>query len=317
MPPANSQSLENMDVIQKANMTLADLTTAGKLTTEQAKEFIKIAIIGSKLLGMVTVQPMNAPQREINKIRFESRILGPGKSGAAVTAAGTVKPTTSKVTLSTVIAKGTVRIEDEVFEDNVERDSLRQTVMGLIGEKCGADMEELTILGDTTSTDPFLALLDGFIKQTVSNAVAAGGVSLSKTVLRDLFKALPREFRRDKSKLAFLTSSDAQVDYVDSLASRATPGGDSALESGRDEPTWSKVPVVDIPLFPNTLGGGNDETVVLLTDPKNLTVGVQRDIRLEYVRDVEAGENVFVVTLRLDAKLAHEKACAIATGVTN
>lgn len=315
MPPSSSQTLENMDVVQKANLVLADLTTAGKLNPEQSKEFIKTAIIGSKFLGMATVQPMNGPSREINKIRFESRILQAGKGGTALAAAANVKPTLSKTTLTTVLAKGTVRVEDEVFDDNVEQEALRSTIMGLIAEKVGADLEELALIGDTASADPFIALLDGLIKQATSNPLPGASAKLSKAICRDMFKLMPREFRKDKSKLAFITSSDAQVDYVDSLADRITVGGDSALEQGRTAPTWSGIPIEDVPLFPNNLGSGNDETVVILADPKNATVGIQREIRVEVVRDAEAGTTNFVVTVRADAKWAHEPAVVKSTAI--
>lgn len=314
---ATNASLENMDTIQKAAFVVSDLTTAGKLVPEQAKEFVQIAILASVLLSMITVTPMNNPQKEINKMRFNSRILGPGTSGRAVAQNQRTKPDLSKVTLSSVLAKGEVRVDDEVFEDNIERQKLSSTIMTEIGEACGRDMEDLSINGDTTNTTiPLYGLLDGFVKQQTSFLVPSGSVKLQKSILRDLFKALPREFRRYKKNLAFITSSDAEVDYIDSISNRIGQLADTALIQGDDSPKWSGIPVHGIPLWPNTLGPGN-ETVVSLTDPKNMTVGVQRDIRLEQYRDVSAGQTVFVVTLRMDAKFAHEPATAKATAVQN
>ncbi len=317
MPP-NSNSLENMAVVEKAAFVLGDLTTAGKLVPEQAKEFIQIAILASVLMSMITVTPMTNPQKELNKMRFNSRILGPGKSGAAVAQNQRTKPDLSKTTLTSVLAKGEVRVDDEVFEDNIERQKLASTVMTEIGEGCGRDMEDLSINGDVTNTTiPLYGLLDGFVKQTVSFGVNAGHIKLQKSILRDLFKSLPREFRRYKKNLAFFTSADAQVDYTDSISNRIGIVADRALTEGDDDPKWASIPVRGIPLWPLTLGSNGNETTVMLSDPKNMTVGVQRDIKLEQYRDVSAGQTVFVITLRMDAKLVHEPATASATAVQN
>ncbi len=313
---------ENMSAIEKANATLAWLAPAGQLVAEQAKEFMQLAILQSVMLGEITVTPMNAPQKQINKMVFGStRILGPGSSGAAVPVAQRSRPDLSQTVLSTVLAKGEVRVEDEVFEDNIERQKLQTTLMALIGEKTGADMEDLAINGNPTSTDPFLALLasGGFLYQTVSNVVNANGVRLNKTTLRDTWKSVPRQFRRFKNTLMFFTSMDAQVDYADSIASRPTPGGDDALLKTdiSSAPKWTGVPILGVPLWPEQQGSSTNQTSMLVSNPKNYTVGVQRDIRLEYYRDVSAGESVFVVTLRLDAKIAHEPATASAIAILN
>src|SRR4051812_8591857 len=113
---SSAAAFETMDVIQKANFTLAHLTSAGLLVAEQAKEFMQLAILSSVMLGEITVTPMNSPQKEINKMAFgTTRILGPGTSGSAVPLNQRVRPDLGKTTLSTVLAKGEVRVEDEVF----------------------------------------------------------------------------------------------------------------------------------------------------------------------------------------------------------
>ena len=76
----------------------------------------------------------------------------------------------------------------------------------------------------------------------------------------------------------------------------------------------SGVPIIDVPLFPETLGSG-DETVVLLTDPKNINVGIWRRITIETDKDITAGTLVIVATLRFDVKYAEERATAKATNV--
>jgi len=59
---------------------------------------------------------------------------------------------------------------------------------------------------------------------------------------------------------------------------------------------------------PEDLGGGNDSTEMILTDPKNVNVGIWRNIRVETDKDVSAGVVIIVATLRFDTKLAEEPA---------
>jgi hypothetical protein len=175
-------------------------------------------------------------------------------------------------------------------------------------------MEEVIIQGDTTSTDTFLAVLDGILKQAKSNLVDAAGVTLSKDILGDLLKALPSEHLRDKKAMRYLTSVDAELDYRAALAERATAVGDKFLEG--DAPVvCSGVPLEAVPLFPENLGTSQDQTCVLLCNPKNIHVGIWRQIRIESAREISEGVLKIVATLRFDVKYADESGVAKATAV--
>jgi hypothetical protein len=144
--------------------------------------------------------------------------------------------------------------------------------------------------------------------------VDAGGVALEPDHLRDLLKTLPSEHTRDKKALRFMTSVDADIDYRTKLAERATAVGDKFLEG--DTPVlYSGVPVQPVPLFPENLGLGANETSVLLCNPKNIHVGIWRQIRIESARDISEGTLKIVATLRFDVKFADETGVAKAIRV--
>jgi len=64
------------------------------------------------------------------------------------------------------------------------------------------------------------------------------------------------------------------------LEARSRFGGDKYVED--DVPaTYSGVPVLDVPMFPEAQGPGANATSILLTDPKNINVGIWRNIRVE------------------------------------
>jgi len=63
-----------------------------------------------------------------------------------------------------------------------------------------------------------------------------------------------------------------------------------------------------VPLFPENLGVARNTTAIVLTDPKNINVGIWRNIRIEVDKIVTDGVLVIVATLRLDVKYAEETA---------
>ena len=78
---------------------------------------------------------------------------------------------------------------------------------------------------------------------------------------------------------------------------------------------YSGVPVTPLALLPETLGAGADETTAFLCNPKNIHVGIWRQIRIESARDISEGTLKIVATLRFDVKFAEETGVAKAINV--
>ncbi|MBX3251913.1 MAG: phage major capsid protein [Myxococcales bacterium] len=306
---------DNRTILQKADLALADLTAdGGLLKPAQAQKFMRLLIKDSPLMRLATVVPMQSPKQQLSKIKFGRRVLRPGAEATALPLADRARPDLSQVELDAKLFKAEVRLSDEVLEDSIERGELRQTIMEMMAEAISRDMEEVLINGDTLSADPFLAVMDGALKQATSNVVDAGGAAISKNLLRDMLKTIPSEHLRDKKAMRFMTSVDADLDYRNTLAERATAVGDRLLEG--DTPVlYSGVPLQPIPLFPENLGAGSDQTVILLCNPKNIHVGIWRNIRVESARDISEGTLKIVATLRFDVKFAEEPGVAKAINV--
>jgi len=307
--------MNNRTILEKADLALAELTAGGGiLKPAQAQKFMRLLVKESVLMKLATVVPMASPKQQISKIKFGSRILRPGAEATALAVGDRVKPDLSMVELDAKLFKAEVRLSDETLEDSIERGELRQTIMEMMAEAIARDIEEVVVSGDTASTDPFLAVMDGVLKQATSNVVDAAGGPVSKDLMRDMLKTLPSEHLRDKKAMRFLTSVDADLDYRNSLAERATAVGDKFLEG--DTPVlYSGVPVQPVPLFPENLGTGSDQTVILLCNPKNIHVGIWRQIRIESARDISEGTLKIVATLRFDVKYAEEPGVAKAINV--
>ncbi|HET9622031.1 MAG TPA: phage major capsid protein [Kofleriaceae bacterium] len=287
---------------------MSDLTAGGGiLQPAQAQKFLRILINEAVVLKQATVVPMRSPKQLIEKIRFANRILRAGAEAAPLAAADRAAPNLGQVELDAQLFKAEVRLSNEILEDSIERGQLRQTILQLMAEAIARDVDEVIVQGEKGSADPFLGRLDGILKQARSNIVDAQNQTANKAVFRDMLKTMPHPFVRNKKQLRFLTSVNAEIDYKDSLAERATAGSDKYLEEDVSA-TYSGVPVISVPMFPEAQGANGNATSVVLTDPKNINVGIWRQIRIETDKLVSDGVLIVVATLRFDVKYAEETA---------
>ncbi len=307
--------MSNRTILEKADFALAHLVNHGGLLHPlQAKKFMRLTTTDSLLLGQVTYRPMSRAREDIDQIAFGSRVLRAAQEMTELAPADRTVPDISKVELDAQEFIGEVNLSDRVLEENIEQGDLRQTLMQLLGPAVGRDLEEVAINGDKTSADPFLAQLDGILVQVQSNVVDAAGAPVDDQLFHDMMKALPPRYRKNKRQLRFYTSEDAEADLRRFRAQRETALGDKYLET--DTPILAAgSPVVPVPLFPEDLGPGQNQTVVVLTHPKNIVVGVRRKIRIEWERSIRRRALAIVVTLEADVRFSEEEGVVKAINV--
>lgn len=320
--------------LEKATFTTPDITApvgGGLLSPQQAREFLRVLIDESVLLKEANNQTSLSPKFEVPRISFGNRILRVGVEGSRVDTADRVKPTTGLVTLSTNLFKGEVPVSDELFEDNIERDSLADTIMVMIAEAVGRDVEEYAIKNDTDRTGAdgadasVLGEFDGLVKQLqtglpASQRVAGAGYTSYDEMFRNMISALPARYRRDPTALRFYVPVKHADGYQTELAGRGTPLGDTnVIENLRMKLAFRGIPVVSIPLMTgiSTVAGAaiDYDDFVILTHPLNLYVGWHRRIRVERWRDPREGATSFLPTLRFDVKYADPSFGVLASGV--
>ena len=317
--------------LEKATMATSDLTggtDGGLLSPAQAAAFIRVAIDATVLLKDARVETSKAPTWEVPRLSVANRIMRGGTEGTRLDAGDRIIPTTGLASLTTVLLRGEVPISDEVFEDNIERDKMADTIMTMVAEAVGRDVEELLIQGDTdriASEDTYLDLLDGLIKQcqddvTAGQKVNVASLSTYDEMLSGMIEALPARYRKDISKLRFYLPVLHNDKYIASLGDRGTALGDRALiENIKTSLAYRGIKTVEIPILTGTDFINNAavdyDTFGLLADPKNFIVGWQRKIRIEKWRDPREGATSFVPSCRVDITLAEPNAMVFAYGI--
>ncbi len=318
----------NSAIIQKADFTLADLANGGLLNPEQSAQFIRKLRTAPTILRQMRTVVMSSPQRNINKIGFGSRILMPAISGVALDADTSAtnrrsKPTTEQVQLNTKEVIAEVRLPYDAIEDNIERGNinadnpngpstqpvsggLKETFISMIAERAAIDLEELALLGDTSSSDDYLALLDGFLTSATSNVVAAGG-GISRTLFKNGIKTMPDQYKNNLSQLKNFVSMDNFTEYQDTRANRETADGD-LMNNQATNRLWALGTQVEGASVMPTANG-------IMCDPRNMIFGIQRNISFEVDKDITARVFVIVVTARVDFLYEEEEAVVKYTGI--
>ncbi len=303
--------------IKKDDFTSSDLASGGELVDEQSNRFVRKLIKEPTLLRDVRTIEMRAPQRQINKIQFGSRIMRPATEQTALASGDRSAPVTEQVLLTTFEVMAEVRLTYDVLEDNIERvgtlgqhadvgitalsGGLRDTVVDLMAERAALDLEELGLNGDTASADTYLALNDGYLVEVETNGNIAdiGGAKISKETFKVGMQVLPDQYHRNRAQMRHYVSVDQDVEYRDSLASRATGVGDSFVQ-GQQNPTPFGVPITAVQTIPEDKG--------LFTNPLNLLMGVQRQVLMEFDKDIRTREYIIVLTTRLDFQVEEAEA---------
>jgi hypothetical protein len=324
--------MDNQSLLRKADLAIAELAAnGGELMPEQGALFIRRLIKSPTMIKVCRVVEMTAPQRKINRIGFGQRILRKATSAVALSEyptgsngsdalannlGGRAAPTTDQIELTTKEQIAEVRLPYDVLEDNIERATaagneppntgpggLRQTLIELIAERAALDLEELGLLGDTAYVNPndvddtaYLSQVDAWLKLAKSNGnlADAAGATISKQVLKTGVKAMPPQFKRNKAALNHFISVNQETEYRDTLADRGTAMGD-AMTTGTGPCFAYGSPVTPVSLMPENEG--------LYTDPLNLIFGIQRQISLEFDKDISARVYIIVLTCRVDYKV--------------
>jgi hypothetical protein len=289
------------EVLTKADLSVQQmLDDGGYLDPEQSRSFIRMLQDQPTLLKTIRVVGMKAAKRKIEKVGFGERILRAAPpTGTPLAPGERAAPGFGTVELDTKEVIAEVHLPYDVLEDNIEGAGFETTLMGMIAERASIDLEELGILGDLLSPDPYLALLDGAIKQSTTHLTDAGAVAIGKEVFKQCLTNLPVKYRRALTQLRYYISPDQEINYREVLWPRETSIGDKMIE-GRTPVYAFGIPVEPLTFMP--LGK------MLLTFPKNLIMGIHRDILIETEKDIRARCLVIVLTMRTDFKYEEEDA---------
>jgi len=279
--------------------------SAGTIREDKADQFISTVVDQSKFLQSITIQRMNAPSRPVSTIGIASRIMRT-KADAA-----TIGVSISDHMLNSKTVVIPVNVDFEFLEDLSVANGEEELVK-LFSAAITNDLVDMMFNGNEATTgDAFLKINNGFIKllttegrgaHIVDTIPAAGALTVPQT-LTAMVKALPAKWR-NKENVKYIVNPDLAEDYIDTF--EATAHG---LYLPNNKLTARGIEVVPQAYMPTGYS--------LLTDPKNLVLGIQREIRIG--RQINERDTCveFTFTLRFDYETAVDDAIVMAYNAAN
>lgn len=302
--------METNELLKQIQLALKSITRAdlGKAVLNRTKQqrFVRTVSESTPMLDQARRIDMTSHTHDIDRIAFTERILYTAKEGEEGSQQS--KPDFSTNSLESVEVMAIVGITDSSLEDNIEKENFEDTLIDLIADRVGVDLEELFINGDKDSSDPFLAQIDGWLKLSANEVTAE---DFDPTDVEDMFdamlQAVPKKYLRNRSEWVYYVHWDIEDAYRNVLRKRGTGLGDAAQTTAQ-QLSYKGIRVQDCSNMP--VG------TALLVPANNLVYGIYRDITIEPDRIPKARRTDFVTTLRVDAHYEDENASVVGRGFT-
>lgn len=264
------------------------------LNPEQLGKFLRAATINNTILSQADFKMMKSFKKNLNRVGIVGRVLhsgykADGTTNDEITAA---QVGFDKNELDAKKLKAMCEIEDDEKEDNLEQESFESTLLGMMGERFGEDLEYWALFSDTDisrSDNDLLSTTDGWLKKcpnvVESAGAGAGDFDVEANTVEAMFDAMLYKmdfrFRQHRQNLRFYVPFEVEDAYRNLLKSRGTPVGD-ATQTGFSPLTYKGIPIVHCPTLDDESGRAIDTTATsMLTDPKNLAYGVWKNLSIE------------------------------------
>lgn len=303
----------NRALINKANEAImTSNATNGLLNKEQATKFIQMAFDSTPLLPQVRHEMRTAKTGEIDKIGIAKRLLRAKTENTDDGYRAGVK--TDKLEYATTAVRLPWEISEDYLRENIEGQHTESIITNLMTRQCGVDQEDLYLNGDTETapTDAdydFLKLNDGWIKliKNGGNVVDYTGKDMALDMFYDGVAAVPNKY--NNGKLRWIMSPHRAQQWELFLMNKVIAAGGAVPESVYTSP--AAIPHIECPALP--------DSVILLTDPKNLVVVNTYDMKIRKTTEGETAimkdKRFYVIHFDFDTIVEELEATAIITGI--
>ena len=295
------------------------------LNEEQFNTFMRAATINQTILNDASFRRMNSTSQVVSSTKVTGRVLQAGYktvNNEQVTQ-NQLTPATlgfGKAELVATKLKAITSILDDDKEDNIEREQFEQTLLSMMGEAVGIDLEAVCVFGDTTYTssgnkDPLFSTINGWLKSATTTLKSDGakGSGTKDFDLADgitamfdkMLYSMPAAYRQSNlmKDLVFYVPFEVQEAYREFLIDRETGLGDSSLLNAT-ELQYKGIPVKYAPVLDAADGRTVHGNVAsILTVPEFLWYGVYKDLSVEPKRIVENEETEYYYRIRCDASV--------------
>jgi len=295
----------------------------GILDREQFNQFMRDVEFNTSILKDAAYKKMNRENVITTGTLIEGRVLQDGYMEDSRQTNANLNPAKigfgkSELTAHKLRAK--TFIDDDDLEDNIEGEQFQTTLLSMMGDKIGEDLEAIAVYGDTSldyTDQPLYHTYDGWIKQSTktlkSSEKVTGNANSDFNVHEDTIEALfdsiirnvPPRIRQSKlmSRFAIYVPYEVEDAYRNLLKSRNTALGDQ-MQTGDAPLMYKKYPIKYSPILDDEEAREIlDYAPVVGGTPDLWKWGVYKDVKMEPKRLAEIERTEFYFRTRCDVSL--------------
>jgi len=321
--------MDTKNILKQINGAVKDITTPttmgdALLNPEQFDRFVREMQDEAIILNEARYHEMDAQKSNIDRIAFMDRVLEAGGSEKELAEDDYASPNTKQNQLIAHELLAVVALEDTTVRRNIERDSLEDTIVTLLGEAAGRDMEEYSIFAsEDFDSDLYndgegwsaIDMTDAWVK-TAANKLWEGAFDDTadgwpEDLFQEMLESLPKKYLQNRGDWRFYVPWELEDAYRDLLKDRGTQLGDET-QAQYPPIAYKGIPVVYAPMLERY-----DARTTMLQNPDNMVWGVFHDVTLETEREAKKRRTDFVLNFEGDAKYEDENAAVVAVDADN
>ncbi len=305
---------------------IATFSGNGGLSQDLADAFIDLVRDESVLMRSIRIHRTQSRSGEMSKLDVVGYVTEQASENA--TSTETRAPVNTSVPFATAKTRSQFDITGEVEEDNIEGSGGKNTILNTLVKHIRNDMETLSIEGDESvaGSSDFQRLVktnDGF--NVIASAVngshiqAVAGQRVSWILCKQMLMKLPTRYRTDRSQLRWIMSANTVLELQGEAEARATGLGDLMWSANGGPPAPLGIPILEVPKIPENLtisGTDSTGTFIMLCDPQNLVMVVQRDLVVHDEFRPRTDKTEVTAFMRTDFVVENNDAIVKATGVS-
>lgn len=273
------------------------------LNPEQLGKFLRYATLPNTILSAADFKLMKSFKKNLNRTSIDGRVLESGYKTDGKTTNPDITKADVKFDVEELDAKklkAMCEIEDDEKEDNLEQSQFENTLLSMMGERIGEDLEFWSLFGDKTityATNSLLSTTDGWLKKAGQKLVSAEVNTTTndfdladgvEAMFDKMLEKFPKRFMLNRNDLSFYVPFEVEDAYRNVLKSRGTALGDTTQTGYAVPINYKGIPIKHCHTFDAEDGRGLDDTATsILVNPKNMAYGIWKNVSIEPKRIVE------------------------------
>lgn len=236
-----------------------------------AEAFLRDTINKATVLPKLKPYYKNAPAGNIDVLTVGRRKLRLASKNDTPTGTGAIDDRQIPYAVKKVKWDEWIQNDDVWYALAARGQNVEDVIVQMIQEQFATDLQDLIFNGDTASADPFLNIIDGFVKKAKQSPYKTDLADAEPTLMDFVnhIQILPEKFK-SRTDIEWLITQKTHDKLVSMIVSRQTGYGDAVLVEGK----VTKVAGYPVDVVEEMQGG-----FAMLTPVDNLKPVFTRDVR--------------------------------------